>query len=354
MSGWASLGAAAVSAAATVYGSNQAKKASGGKVRPIDIFAPARKGIYKGTSRAQRSATGFTDYLTKYGPGLSELSRKTMQSISPEQARFIRGLEGLYEQQKGDIAAFSRRAEEERNRYGLLAPTLKDISGFTQVQTPENQAQMAQTMAEEAFARRGQLSPEEQRMAQQQAREASAASGRIGGNAAVASEIMNREAAMAARRGEAATLGQSALQQQLSTQQARYAQLSAEQERELARRQNLFAQDVNMREFGLRQLLGLEGMQSDLGQRAAATGTAAFNAAGQFYTTPGLSMLSMPINLASQSAANAQGAQGANAQIAASNYAAQMGMIGNIAGAGMQALGSYYQGGGAGGGAGGG
>ena len=349
----------AIGAGASIYGSKQAGKAAkkGGKVQAIDIFAPVGQG---NRSIVQKQATGFTNYLTKQAPGLSALSRETMQSLSPEQARLIRGMQALYAQQTNDISAFRSRAQQERSRYGLLKPTLGDISGFTQVQTPEEQAQalydtqMAQTMAQEAFDRRGQLSPEEMRAAQQQAREASAASGRIGGNAGVAAEIMNREAAMAARRGEAATLGQAAygqgmgaLQQQLATQQARYAQLSAEQERELARRQNLFAQDIGMREFGLKQLLGIEGMQSDLGQRAAATGTTAFNAAGQFYTTPGLSMLSMPINLASQQAANTQGAQAANAQIAASNYAAQMGMIGNIAGAGVQALGSYYQGAGA-------
>jgi hypothetical protein len=204
-------------------------------------------------------------------------------------------------------------------------------------------------MAEEAFARRGVLSAEEQRAAQQSAREASAASGRIGGNAGVAAEIMNREAAMAARRGEAATLGQAAygqgmgaLQQQLAAQQARYSQLAAEQDRELARRQNLFAQDVGMREFGLKQLLGIAGTESDLASRAAATGTAAFNAAGQFYTTPGLSLLSMPINLASQQGSNAQQAAAANAQIASSNYASQTGMMGNILGSGLNALGSYY------------
>lgn len=352
---WVTVGTAAVTVGAGIYSSSKAGKSSGGDVKAIDIFAPGVRAGKDEPSMVQKQAAGLTDYLANQAPGLAALSRATMQAISPEQAGLLSSLRGLYYRQSNAIGEFSRRAEEERTKYGELAPTLKDISGFTQVQTPEEQAKalydtgMAQKMAQEAFARRGTLSPEEQRAAQQQAREASAASGRIGGNASIAAEIMNREAAMAARRGEAATLGQAAytqgmgaLQQQLATQQARYAQLAAEQDRELARRQNLFAQDVGMREFGLKRLLGVSGMESDLAQRAAATGTAAFNAAGQFYTTPGLSLLSMPINLASQQGSNAQQAAAANAQIAASNYASQTGMMGNILGSGLQALGSYY------------
>ncbi len=352
---WVPLVAAGASLLGGILSSRGNKGGGGGNVQAIDIFAPGVRAGKDEPSIVQKQATGLTDYLTNQAPGLAALSRSTMQALSPEQAGLISNLQGLYARQSNAIGDFSRRAEEERARYGELAPTLGDISGYTNVQTREKQAKalydtgMAQTMAEEAFARRGQLSPEEQRMAQQQAREASAASGRIGGNAGIAAEIMNREAAMAARRGEAATLGQAAygqgmgaLQQQLAAQQARYSQLAAEQDRELARRQNLFAQDVGMREFGLKQLLGVSGMESDLASKAAATGTAAFNAAGQFYTTPGLSLLSMPINLASQQGSNAQQAAAANAQIASSNYASQTGMMGNILGSGLQALGSYY------------
>ena len=354
MSGWVSFGAAALGAASTVYGSRQARKSAkkSGKVRAIDIFAPVIRKGKDDPSIVQKQATGFTDYLTKYGPGLSALSRQTMQSLSPEQARLIRGLQGLYGQQTNDIAAFSRRAEEERGKYGLLAPTLKDISGFTQVQTPAEQAQalydtqMAQKMAEEAFARRGVLSTEEQRMAQQQAREASAASGRLGGNAAVAAEIMNREAAQAARRGEAAQLGQvaygqgmGALQQQLATQQTRYQQLAAEQERELARRQNLFGQELGTRQFGLQQLLGIEGQKAALQGQAIQANLGAGAMAQDFYTTPGLGLLGLPFNLAGAYAQNQVQAGAANAQAQAAHSAAMWNAIGEIGGKATQVAG---------------
>lgn len=315
-------------------------------VRAVDIFEESKTG----TSLLSRQAAGVGKYYTEQVPGLLELSRATMQALSPEQAAAVRRAGGLASMAQAAIGDFGRRAEQQMGQYGKLTSNLGDITGFTEVQTPAEQAQalydtgMAQTMAQEAFARRGQLSPEEMRTAQQQAREASAAAGRVGGNAGIAAEIMNREAAQAARRGEAAQLGQvaygqgmGALQQQLATQQARYQQLAAEQERELARRQNLFGQELGARQFGLQQFLGIEGQRAALQGQAVQANLGAGAMAQDFYTTPGLGLLGLPFNLAGAQAQNQVQAGAANAQAKAAYSAGMMGMIGSIGGAALAA-----------------
>ena len=154
------------------------------------------------------------------------LTRGLMESLSPEQARSIQ-LQNLY----------AERAQ------GLESEFQKEASPYTG---------MFGTMAEEAYARRGTLSSEEQRATQQQAREAAAAAGRIGGNSAIASEIMNREAAKSARRAEAQQAAQAA-----------YGNIA----------------DVGARRQALR------------GEASLASGEL-FNRANQFYTTPGMNLLS--------------------------------------------------------------
>lgn len=109
--------------------------------------------------------------------GQAGLARGLMQSLSPEQARSIE---------------LQRQATERaQGLEGEFQATSAPLSG------------MFGTMAQEAFARRGTLSPEEQRATQQRARESAISAGRLGGNAAIAAEIQNREAAQAARRQEA-------------------------------------------------------------------------------------------------------------------------------------------------------
>jgi hypothetical protein len=297
--------------------------------------------------------------------------RGLMESLSPEQAAAVSQANRTAAQAQGLESDFMGRAGGMMGQYGSqvgqYGTTLGDISGYAGTTISDAQSQelasgilggvnpyvsetisganadvsRANQMAQEAFARRGTLSPEEQRASQQQAREAFSASGRLGGNAAVAAEIQNREAAKAARRGEAAQLGQQAFsqqlgaagqqmaaeqalygqrgsnierdiqlqqtrsnqalnaaQQRLATQQARYSQLGSEQERELARRQNLFSQDIaggaqraQERQLGFSQLMDVEQQRARLREEAAQAGQRSYGMAGGFYTTPGLDLL---------------------------------------------------------------
>jgi hypothetical protein len=209
---------------------------------------------------------------------------------------------------------------------------------------------MAQTMAQEAFNRRGALSGEEQRAAQQQAREAAAASGRIGGNAAIAAEIQNREAAQAARRAEAASAGQmaygqglGALQQRLATQQGLFSQ-----------NLGIGAQQAQERQLGFNQFLTGEQQKAALLDQEMKANTVASGLAGDFYTTPGLNMLALPLNFANQTAGAENQYNKDKYAINAANQQAKAQMWSNIGGsmmgAGMNMAGGGFNFGGAGGG----
>lgn len=384
MSGWVA-GGMVVGGALSAYGSSRASKAAksaaGNIQRPFSIFDAPRAGAPSFLASAQTGVQGYysslvPDFVASYtertgkAPGISELNRAVMQSLSPEQAAAVaQGQRDVRAAQAG-IGAFNAAAQRAQAEFGsqvgTYTPTLNDITGYTEVQTGAEQAQslydtqMAQTMAEEAFARRGVLSAEEQRAAQQSAREASSAAGRVGGNAAISAEILNREAAMAARRGEAATLGQAAygqgmgaLQQQLATQQARYTQLASEQDRELARRQSLFAQGLSAgqqnlqeRQLGFNQMLGVEQQRGALRDQAMRANMAAAGLAQDFYTTPGRELLGLPLNLAQQAAGGeGQYAQAKNqANLTADLTRSQMySSIGsNLMGMGMNMGGGSY------------
>ena len=248
--------------------------------------------------------------------GQVPLTRGLMEKLSPEQAAAVKEASRVAEGSKRLESDFLGRSKGMMDKYGskvgTYAPTLGDISGYAGTTISDEQAQslydtsMAQQLAEESFARRGTLSPEEQRAAQQQAREARAASGRLGGNAAIAAEIQNREAAKAARRAEASTFGERAATQgmnaeqlRVAAQQARYTQLGAEQDRELARRQNLFAQRIGAgaqqaeeRKLGFSQLMDIEERRRLAREEAALAGNRSYTMAGGFYTQPGLGLLS--------------------------------------------------------------
>ena len=304
--------------------------------------------------------------------GQAPLTRGVMQGLSPEQAAAVSRSAQTAQEAQGLESSFLGRAGGMMGQYGSqvgqYGSTLGDISGYTGTTISEEQAnQLAQgtlgginpyvgetisganadalratQMAQEAFDRRGALSPEEQRASQQQAREAGQAAGRLGGNAAIAAEIQNREAAKAARRGEASQLGQQAfgqqlnvagqrlaseqalygqrganverdialqqakfgqglgsLQQRLAAQQARYGQLGSEQERELARRQNMFsqgmaggAQRTQERQLGFGQLMDIEQQRARAREEAAQAGGRSYEMAQGFYTQPGLALLS--------------------------------------------------------------
>lgn len=268
----------AIGAGASIYGSRKASKASNQQVpKPVDIFARGKSG----KTLAEEQATGYLNYLKKQVPGFISLSDKLgprlmnqmfrqsgsfldKQSALERRAGFqaakniadlrgselqtmrgqtplVRGLmDALSPEQSRAIDLQQRAMERAQGLESEFQKTSAPISG------------MFGTMAEEAFARRGVLSPEEQRATEQRARESATAAGRVGGNAAIAAEIQNREAAQAARRQEAS--GAAGL---AST--------------------NLFQ---------------TEAQRAALRGEAQATGQNLFSMAGQFYTTPGLNLLS--------------------------------------------------------------
>jgi hypothetical protein len=152
---------------------------------------------------------------------------------------------------------------------------------------------MANQMAQEAYARRGTLSAQEQRSAQQTAREAFQSAGRLGGNAAIASEIQNREAALAGRRAQATQAGQQAFDQRQNLANLRFQEQQA-----------LFNQGITgaqataeMQQAGLGQLQDIEKMRMGLRGLAGDEAMRAYQAAGGFYTQPGLQLLgSQPLS----------------------------------------------------------
>ena len=299
----AAITVAAIGAGASAYGASQAGKGAkaGAAPKPVDIFAQKTIKAVKGKkasrgkpavaaqparladSLATQQAKGLTSYYGEQVPGFLELSKRFgpefMGQMFGQTSQFLGGVGGqpgfnalqLSAGQEAGRTIGQLRAEELGQMTGQAGLT----RGLMQALSPEQAAavaqasktaaqaqgleadfvgrtsQMGQTMAQEAFNRRGALSPEEQRLAQQQARAASAASGRIGGNAAIAAEIQNREAAQAARRSEASRLGQ----------------------------------------IGFGQTMDIEQQRARLREEAAGAGLGAFNMASSFYTQPGLAAL---------------------------------------------------------------
>jgi hypothetical protein len=289
-------------------------------------------------------------------------------------------------------------------------------------------------MAQEANARRGTLSSQEQRSAQQTAREAAQSAGRLGGNAAIAAEIQNRESALAGRRAQASQAGQQAFDQRqnlanlrfqeqqglfgqqaqargirtaeeqalfnqqlgardqaLQQEQALFNQRAAGAGQTLAEQQALFQQGItgatttaDMQQAGLNQLQDIEKMRANMRNDAGIAATNAYNAAGGFYTTPGLNLLNqtpqsytagtnmaniglnfgntmganldynLPLNLAREMGGATNQQNSANYAINAQNEANKAAMWSNIGnsmmGAGMNIAGGGFNFGGGGGG----
>jgi hypothetical protein len=354
----AAITATVVGAGISAYGAKKAAKGAGPAPKPVDIFA--RKPIYgKGKNKkkiigykknlAEKQAAGISDYYTNQVPGLTALSRETMNRLSPEQAAAVEraGLQ-VGEAQKLR-QGFGLNLADAMSRYGSVVGNYQPTISQEQANQLYDTS-MAQTMAQEAFNRRGALSGEEQRFAQQQAREAAAASGRIGGNAAIAAEIQNREAAQAARRAEAASAGQmaygqglGALQQRLATQQGLFSQ-----------NLGIGAQQAQERQLGFNQFLTGEQQRAALLDQEMKANTVASGLAGDFYTTPGLNMLAMPLNFANQAAGAENQYNKDKYAINAANQQAKAQMWSNIGGsmmgAGMNMAGGGFNFGGAGGG----
>jgi hypothetical protein len=333
----AAITVAAVGAGISAYGAKKAKKGKKKPPPPVDIFA---KGA-DGKSLVDKQAAGISKYYTKQVPGLTALSRETMQKLSPEQAAAVRRAGLHVNEARGLRQGFDLNLADAMSKYGSVVGNYQPTISQEQANQLYDTS-MAQTMAQEAFNRREVLSGEEQRAAQQQAREAAAASGRIGGNAAIAAEIQNREAAQAARRSEAASAGQMAYGQGLGALQQR-----------LATQQGLFSQNLGIgqqqateRQLGFNQFLTGEQQRAALLDQEMKANTVAAGLAEDFYTTPGLNMLAMPLNFASQ-AAGAQNQYNKDAYaIKAANKQAEAQMWSNIGGslmgAGMSMGGGSY------------
>jgi hypothetical protein len=205
-----------------------------------------------------------------------------MEGLSPEQAAQVASMQDLASQAAGAEGAYAGRMGEALGTYGIRPQTFNPT-----IQAAEQDAAMANQMAQEAYARRGTLSAQEQRLAQQTAREAAQSAGRLGGNAAIAAEIQNREAALAGRRAQAAQAGQQAFEQRQNLASLR-----------LQEQQGLFGQRLagaqataEMQQAGLGQLQDIERMRAGLRSTAGDEASRAYSAAGGFYTTPGLDLL---------------------------------------------------------------
>jgi len=345
---------AAVGAGVSAYGAKKARKGAGKPPAPVDIFArkPIReKGKGKGKKKgkiigyeqnlAEKQTAGISDYYTNQVPGLTALSRETMNRLSPEQAAAVEraGLQ-VGEAQKLR-QGFDLNLAGAMSKYGSVVGDYKPTISQEQANQLYDTS-MAQTMAQEAFNRRGALSGEEQRAAQQKAREAAAASGRIGGNSAFAAEIQNREAAQAARRAEATSAGGMAYEQGLGALRQRF----ETQQGLFNQNLGIGAQQAQERQLGFNQFLTGEQQRSALLDQEMKANTVASGLAEDFYTTPGLNMLAMPLNFANQ-AAGAENQYNKDAYaIKAANKQAEAQMWSNIGGsmmgAGMNMGGGSY------------
>ena len=363
----AAITIAAVGTAASAYGASQAGKAGQGRApKPVNIFQIQNKGPYRGTSVAQAQAGGLLDYYTANVPGFIELQNKFGPQLAAQMlsqsGQFLGGTSRLSQQAgvaaQQDIAALrSREISSMIGQAGATRSLMQKLSP-EQARAVALQGQAAEraqgleqefqtevkpysgifgTMAQEAFTRRGTLSPEEERMAQQRAREASSQAGRVGGNAAISSEILSREAAQAARRQEAVSMGGLAQQQMLQTQQVR-AGLRGE------------AQNAT---FGLAELA--EGLYTRPGLSLLSQTPAAYTAGQNSLNTAlmlgqqaaGQFDYNAPLNLAQQQSGAMNQSNQANYQIGLANQQAKAQMWSSI-GSNLMGAGMNMAGGGAG------
>ena len=351
----------AIGAGASIYGARKASKASNQQVpKPVDIFAIGKSG----KTLAEEQAAGYLDYLKTQVPGFISLSDKLgprlMNQMFRQSGSFLdkqsalerragfQAVKNIADLRGSELKTMRSQTPLTRGLMDALSPEQSRAIDLQQramerAQGLESEFQAASkpysgmfgTMAEEAFSRRGTLSPEEQRATEQRARESATAAGRVGGNAAIAAEIQNREAAQAARRQEAS--GAAGL-------------ASA----------NLFQTEA--------QRAALRGEAERVGQNL-------YGMAGQFYTTPGLNLLSnvpnaykvgtvgaasaisggpaasgsfdfnMPLNFANQMAGAQNQANQANYQTNLANQQAKAQMWSSI-GSSMMGMGMNMGGGG--------
>jgi hypothetical protein len=213
---WVAVGTAVVGAGASIYGAKKASK-GGATPRPTDIFKNVTSGSDKGTNLVGRQATGLLNYYDKNTGKFLDLSERLgpqfMGQMFGQTGQFLGGVNGqpgfnalqLSTSQQAGKTLAQIRAEELGQMTGQAGLT----RGLMQSLSPE-QAAVVQGLdqeAQRAFASAQRISPQEQRRYEQTAREGASAAGRLGGNAAIASEVMGREDVFAQKRAEAARAG---------------------------------------------------------------------------------------------------------------------------------------------------
>ena len=344
------LGTAAISAGASMYSANKSASAMKSASKPVNLTKATRNmlGAYKNT------LPDVTAFEKQYRPQFQGLNLGDMSAF----LQGTGGQAGLYQQTEGATTEMQRqlgaaRANElaqQTGQAGQVRGLFQSLSpeAAARVQQAQDQAMQSQGLAglyqgqsqgyvnqanmlgNEAFARRGYLSPEQIRNAEQQARGGAQAAGRVGGNLGIAGEIMNRENALASRRGEAATAGLSAFNQ-FQAQQSTMGNLRGE------------AQGANLNAYNLGNQFytqpGLEALNRTpagylAGQQQLNIG---LDQIGQ--GTPKLFDYGQAFNQGAVDQQNTTAAAGANAQMSASNNAAMMSLLGNAA----SAYGSYAQ-----------
>jgi len=268
--------------------------------KPKSIKAPAMDiggDIQKYVSGMSGALPQIFDQEGKFRPEFQGLNLGDIQSFLSG----VGGQEGIFglsreaAQQAGMGLGEARGAE-----LGQMTQQAGLTRGLMQQLSPE-QAGVVQGFDEEAqraYAASQRISPQEQRGYQQTAREGASAAGRLGGNAAIASEVMGREDVFARKRAEAAQAGQNAYN--------------------VAER--FYTQP------GL-NLLGSTPLSYLQGQQFINTGLGAIGSG-----TPQLFDTSVGLNLGAAQRSNQLAAATANAQAQAAHSAAQMKLVGDIAG----------------------
>ena len=311
----AALTVAAVGAGVSAYGASRAGKGGGQAPDPFDIFRVERRGYGTGTNLAQRQATGLLDYYSTQIPGFMALSEK----LGPQLMNQIFLQSGSFLDKQSEL---ERRAA---------------------LQAGEN---VAEIRASELGAMRGQapltrglmegLSPEQAAVVQASAQEA--------------------------ERARASAQGVTPEEQRMYQQTAREA---AQASGRLGGNAAIAA-----------EIMGRENVMAQKRAEAARAGQLAYSQAGEFYTTPGLNLLSnipnaykvgtvgaasamsggpaasgnfdfnMPLNFANQMAGAQNQANQANYQTDLANQQAKAQMWSSIGssmmGAGMNMGGGSY------------
>jgi hypothetical protein len=297
----------------------------------------------------QQSMPSTMAFEGKYRPQFQGLNLGDISAFT----QGVGGQQGYYGQMRGATQEAGRQLGEARSaELGQMTGQAGQARGLLQAMSPEAAARVQQsqeqalqaqglaglyqgqsqgyvnqanTLGNEAFARRGYLSPEQMRNADQQARAGAQAAGRIGGNLGIASEILNRENALASRRGEAASAGQSAFNQ-FQAQQSTMGNLRGE-----AQGANLGAYQMGQQFYspGL-QMLGSTPLSYQSGQQQLGVGLQQIGRG-----TPGLFDAGQALNLGATERSNQLAAQQANAQMQAQQNASIMSGIGQIGAAAL-------------------